>query len=58
MEGCAEKTTTADPVVAKRTVLKTNEEKGSELLQRFVQQTDRKKIWMKDKQPGKCWPKA
>ena len=51
MEGCAANTYTPDLIDASRAVLKTSKEKGSALLQRFVQQSnqnsldERKAVW-------------
>ena len=51
MEGCAENTNTPDLIGASGAVLKTSKEKGSALLQRFVQQgnqnnlDERKAVW-------------
>ena len=51
MEGCAANTNTPDLIDASRSVLKTSKEKGSALLQHFVQQSsqnnldERKAVW-------------
>ena len=51
MEGCAANTNTPDLIEASGAVLKTSKEKGSALLQRFVQQSnqnnldERKAVW-------------
>ena len=51
MEGCAANTNTSDLIDASGSVLKTSKEKGSALLQRFVQQSnqnnldERKAVW-------------
>ena len=51
MEGCAANTNTPDLIDASEAVLKTRKEKGSALLQRFVQQSyqnnldERKAVW-------------
>ena len=44
MEGCAANTNTPDLIDASGAVLKTSKEKGSTLLQRFVQQSNRNNL--------------
>ena len=54
MEGCAANTTTPDLIDASGALLKMGEEKGSALLQRFVQQSSRNNLDER-KQSGKGW---
>ena len=61
MEGCAVNTNTPDLIDASGAVLKTSKEKGSALLQRFVQQDnqnnldERKAVWKGlDRNGGRC----
>ena len=54
MEGCAANTNTPDLIDASGAVLKTSKEKGSALLQRFVQQSNQNNLDER-KKSGKSW---